>query len=206
MGEVHSGEYELGPVEWTGSYWNSCGPYPDSVTQLEGVYLAGLENTYNGNGSLCDACILMTTGKGKSLVLRVVTTGVAKATTNADISQEAFDLINEKEEPRAMTWQIVACPDTGKIQYQYQTQANTDWTSLWVRNARVPVSKVEVMSKKHATWFALTRGSDGTLTDNGGFGTGSFTLRVTGLDGNVVTDTFPSFTPGALVPSTQQLD
>jgi expansin (peptidoglycan-binding protein) len=106
-----------------------------------------------------------------------------------------------------MTWQLVECPATGTLRYQYQTGANVDWTSMWVRNGRVPVSKVEVQSTKHSTFFALTRGSDGTLTDSGGFGSGSFTLRITGMDGQVVTDTFPQgFTPGALVTSTQTLD
>ncbi len=40
------------------------------------------------------------------------------------------------------------------------------------------------------------RGTDGTLTDGGGFGAGAFTIRVTGVDGRVVTDTFPSFKGG----------
>jgi hypothetical protein len=203
-GDVHTGEYNLGPVEWTGSYHNSCAPYPDALETIEGDYLAGLDNSFNGDGHLCDACVLMKTAKGKSLVLRVVTTGVSQAATNADLSKAAFDLLTEGEYPRTMTWQLVECPDTGKIQYQYQTGANVYWTSLWVRNARVPIQKVEVMSKNHPTWFELTRGSDGTLTDGGGFGDGTFQIRITSVDGKTVTDSFPNFTPGATVASTQQ--
>jgi hypothetical protein len=204
-GPVHTGgEYDLGPVEWTGSFWNQCGPYVQATETAEGVYLAGLDSTNNGNGSLCDACMLMWTPKGKSIVLRVITGGQARTKEGADISQEAFNVVNVGENPRSMSWQLVKCPDTGKIQYQYQTQANVDWTSLWVRNARAPLSKIEVMSSKHATWFALTRGTDGTLTDTGGFGSGAFQIRLTAMDGTVITDSFPSFSAGALVTSPSQ--
>jgi len=139
-------------------------------------------------------------------VLRVVTNGASAAPTNADISQEAYSLINENENPRTMTWQLVECPATGTLQYQFQTEANIYWSSLWVRNGREPVTKVEVMSANHASWFALTRGSDGTLTDSSGFGAGAFQLRTTGTDGQTVTDSFASFQPGAVIASTSQLE
>ena len=41
-----------------------------------------------------------------------------------------------------------------------------------------------------ATWTALTRGGDGTLTDASGFGVGTFSIRSTGVDGSAVVDTF----------------
>ena len=59
-----------------------------------------------------------------------------------------------------------------------------------MRNARVPLTKVEVQSPNHAAYVALARGSDGTLTDASGFGNGSFTIRLTGVDGQQITDTF----------------
>jgi expansin (peptidoglycan-binding protein) len=105
-----------------------------------------------------------------------------------------------------MTWQLSACPDGGKIVYQFQTGANVYWTSLWVRDAKLPIAKVEVKSARHADWFALTRASDGTLTDAGGFGAGGFTLRVTAADGQSVSDTFPGFQPGDLLTSSAQFN
>ena len=89
-----------------------------------------------------------------------------------------------------MTFQFAKCPDVGKLVYEFQGGANEYWTSLWIRNARVPITKVEVQSQNHADFFAMDRGSDGTLTDDSGFGVGQFTLRLTGIDGTVVTDTF----------------
>jgi expansin (peptidoglycan-binding protein) len=126
---------------------------------------------------------------GKSALLRVVTYG--DTTTNSiDVSPEAYAILNSGEFPRAMTWQFAECPDSGPIVYEFQTASSEYWTSLWVRNARVPLANVEVQSPNHATFAALSRGSDGTLTDAGGFGKGSFTIRLTGIDGTQISDTF----------------
>jgi expansin (peptidoglycan-binding protein) len=204
LGDVHQGQFNLGPVDWSESmFHNSCSPYPAEVQQLEGTYLAGVSNDFNGGGALCDACIQIVTGTGRQLVARVVTTGVTQSPGDVDLSPEAFAALDTGEYPRAMTWQLVSCPTTDAIRYQFQTGANPYWTSLWVRNPRLPVDTLEVKSANHADWFALQRGGDGTFTDSGGFGDGAFMLRVTASDGSQLTDSFPSFTPGGLMPGSQ---
>src|SRR5262249_11145756 len=105
-------------------------------------------------------------------------------------SPDAYALLNVGEDPRDMTWQFAKCADTGPMMYEFQTGSNEWWTSLWGRNARVPLTKVEVKSKNHADFIELQRGSDGTLTDGGGFGAGSFSIRSTGADGEQIVDTF----------------
>jgi expansin (peptidoglycan-binding protein) len=104
------------------------------------------------------------------------------------VSPAAFDILDSGEYPRAMSWQFVKCPETGKVMYQFQTGSNQWWTSLWVRNARVPLAKVEVKSPNHSSYTELERGTDGTLTDGSGFGEGPFSIRLTGVDGQEVTD------------------
>jgi expansin (peptidoglycan-binding protein) len=159
------------------------------VQQVEGTLLAGLWNGIPNVAGYCDACIEVTTDKGKSALLRVVTYG--DTTTNSiDTSPDAYALLNSGEYPRGMTWQLARCPDTGPMLYEFQTGSNQWWTSLWVRNARVPLAKVEVQSPNHASWTELARGSDGTLTDGGGFGQGAFSIRSTGVDGQVVVEAF----------------
>ncbi|MBI4954972.1 MAG: hypothetical protein HY908_23315 [Myxococcales bacterium] len=210
-GELHAGDYHLGPVDFAETVWtNSCGPYAPEIQALEGVYLAGVDLAWNGDGSLCDACALVTTRLGRTAVVRIVTTGVSNAEGDMDVSPETHDGIYEldplgtPEHPRPMTWQLARCPDTGTLRYQWQTGANEWWTSFWLRNARVPLVSVEVRSANHADWFALRREVDGTLNDDGGFGAGAFELRITGLDGQQLVDSFPGFTPGSVVASTQQ--
>jgi expansin (peptidoglycan-binding protein) len=203
------GVYNLGPVDYAETeFHNACAPatkYDPRVQAVEGTLLAGLWSGLPNVAGYCDACIYVTTAKGKSALLRVVTYGTTP-TDSLDTSQSAFTLLSVGEYPRDMTWELAECPDTGPMLYEFQTASSQYWTSLWVRNARVPLTKVEVESANHATWTELTRGSDGTLTDASGFGVGSFTLRSTGIDGTQIDETFawPSAgVAGAFLTGTQ---
>ena len=187
------GQYNLGPVDYAETqFHNACAPgtkYDPRVQQVEGTLLAGLWDGIPNVAGYCDACIWVQTAKGKSAMLRVVTYGDTTM-DSIDTSQNAYDDLNSMEYPRAMTWQFAKCPDTGPMMYEFQTGSSEYWTSLWVRNARVPLTKVEVQSPNHTAWTELQRGSDGTLTDGSGFGMGSFSIRSTGVDGQQVVDTF----------------
>ncbi len=187
------GQYNLGPVDYAETqFHNACAPgtkYDPKVQQVEGTLLAGLWDGIPDVAGLCDACIWVTTAKGKSSLLRVVTYG-STSTDSIDVSPDANKILNGGEYPRDMTWQLAKCPDTGPMMYEFQTGSNEWWTSLWVRNARVPLAKVEVQSKNHTSYVELMRGGDGTLTDASGFGAGTFSIRSTGVDGQVVTETF----------------
>jgi hypothetical protein len=194
------GQYNLGPVDYAESqYHNACAPstkYPAEVQTAEGNLLAGLWSgiaLWDGIPNVagfCDACIWVTTAKGASAMLRVVTYG-STSTNSIDTSTGAYQDLNMMEYPRSMTWQFAKCPDTGAMMYEFQTGSSQYWTSLWVRNARVPLMKVEVESANHSSWTELSRGTDGTLTDSSGFGMGMFSIRSTGVDGQQVVDTFP---------------
>ncbi len=188
------GQFNLGPVDYDETQWhNACAPsskYAPAIRQLEGTLLAGLWNGIPNVAQYCDACIQVTTAKGKTAILRVVTYG--DTTMNSiDVSPDAYAMLDSGEYPRAMTWQFAKCPDTGKVVYEFQTGSSEWWTSLWVRNARVPLKSVAVKSPNHASFTALMRGSDGTLTDNAGFGNGMFTIQLTGIDDSVISDSFP---------------
>jgi expansin (peptidoglycan-binding protein) len=188
------GQFHLGPVDWTESqFHNACASdpsYDSRVRAAEGVYLAGLWNGIANVAGYCDACISVTTAKGKSAILRVVTYG--DTTSNSiDVSPEAFAILDSGEYPRAMTWQFARCPDTGVMMYEFKATSSEWWAALWVRNARVPLATVEYKSVNHPSWTALSRESDGSLsTGNTGFGKGSFSIRSTGVDGQAVTQDF----------------
>ncbi|HYJ10085.1 MAG TPA: hypothetical protein VEX18_13780, partial [Polyangiaceae bacterium] len=141
---------------------------------------------------------------GKSLVARVVTYGVSNAPGDLDLSPAAFAALSSAEFPRTMSWRFAKCPDNGSLRYEFQTEAHIFWTSFWVRNPRVPVTKVEVKSANHPSFVTLRRELDGTLNDDNGFGAGAFTLRITGMDGQVLTDELPGFASGELLVSSKQ--
>jgi expansin (peptidoglycan-binding protein) len=144
------------------------------------------------------------TATNKSIVLRVVTYGVENEPGDIDVSPSAYAALNTEEYPRTMTWEFAHCPDTGGVIYEFQTEANAWWTSLWVRNAALPLTKVEVKSTNHPEFYALRRETDGTLNDDGGFGEGPFTIRLTAMDGQTIAHDFPSFSPGELVETSEQ--
>jgi expansin (peptidoglycan-binding protein) len=202
LGPDQSGQYHLGPVEWSGSFHNACSPYPASIQAIEGQLLAGVANELGGDGRLCDACVEITTATGRTLVARVVTYGVANAAGDLDLSSAAFNQLSTGGYPRAMSWHLVTCPGEHPVYLQFQTGAHVDWTSFWVRNPRVALARVEVKSARHASWFALRRETDGTWNDDGGFGAGAFTLRLTGVDDSTLEQTFPGFRPGEVLTGT----
>jgi hypothetical protein len=214
FGDAHHGVYHLGPVDFAETqYHNACAPGGGKYRKelqasvgLGGEYIAGVSNAFNDGGGVCDACILIETDKGKSIVARVVTYGVEHADGDIDVSPSVFEAIHQGEDPRSQTWHFARCPDAGELSYEFQTEANPYWTSLWVRNPRVPLVKAEVKTKTGRDFVELVRAGDGTLTDASGFGDGAFTLRLTAMDGQVITDDQPGFTAGSLVQSTQQFE
>jgi expansin (peptidoglycan-binding protein) len=214
IGDAHEGQYHLGPVDFSESqYHNACAPGGgkyraelQASVGLGGEYLAGVSNAFNMAGGVCDACILIETGKGKSIVARVVTYGVEQANGDIDVSPSVYAELNEGEFPRSQTWHFARCPEAGALQYEFQTGSNPYWTSLWVRNPRLPLTKAEVKTASGKDYVALVRGGDGTLTDSAGFGDGAFSLRLTSMDGQVVSDDVPSFKPGQLIESAKQFE
>jgi hypothetical protein len=205
FGETFAGVFHLGPVDWEESVWNNaCSPYDPAVIASEGQVLAGLQTGHMDGGRLCDACVLITAADGTQVNARVVTYGDT-GPNDIDVSPAACAALTGDAGcdvwPREMTWQFAQCPDTGRIAYQFQTGANVWWTSFWVRNARLPLASVEVQSANHPAFTALEWNTDGTVNDGSGFGDGEFTLRLTAVDGQTITDTFPGFTPGELLES-----
>jgi expansin len=208
FGDVYAGQYNLGPVDWEETQWhNACAPYDPAMQLAEGVVLAGLQTGHMDGGRLCDACVLITADNGNMINARVVTYGDT-GPNDIDLSPAACTGLSGVPDcnvwPRNMSWQFAKCPDTGNIAYQFQTGANVWWTSFWTRNQRLPIVTVEVQSTNHAQWTALGWGGDGTITDGGGFGDGQFSIRLTAVDSQQLTDTFPSFTPGGLLQSSGQ--
>lgn len=200
VGPDHTGQYHLGPVDFAETEWhNACAPYPGTIRSITGNMLAGVSNTVASPGSLCDACIEVTTAMGRREVLRVVTYGQSGSDGDLDVSPEAYEALNLDEFPRTMTWHLVACDNAEPLYLQFQTGANVWWTSLWVRNPTVAIERVEVINERFPDGRTLERGTDGTFTESSGFGEGPFTLRVTGVTGASIDIPLDGFEPGALV-------
>jgi hypothetical protein len=214
-GEVHGGgQYHLGPVTFDEDpkldhMHNACAPEHgylaslQATTGLGGEWLAGLSSQYAGAGATCDACIRIQAKNGRSIVLRVVTYGTEDAAGSVDVSPSAYAALNTGEWPRSMTWQFARCPDEGNLAYEFESGTHEWWFGVWIRNPRVPISKVE-LSTDGAHWATVTRASDGTIQQSLH---GQFWLRMTAMDGQVITEKFASRpTGGGIVASSQQFE
>jgi len=211
FGDSVSGVYHLGPVDFAETEWhNACAPAGGyraelrDMTGLGGEYLAGLSDAHLDGGNICDTCIEIDTEMGNSIVARVVTYGVQNQSGDIDVSPSVYQAIHADEFPRSSSWRFAKCPYMGDLALEFQTEANPWWTSLWVRNCRVPIAEVAVKSANHEDFFALRREIDGTFNDDGGFGEGPFTLRVTTVEGESVSIERPGFTAGELVMTSVQ--
>lgn len=213
LGEKHSGQYHEGPVDFAETAWhNACAPgggYKQELrgsVGLSGEFIAGVSNELSEGGALCDACIRIDTGRGESIVARLVTYGVHQSPGDIDVSPSVFAAIHQGEFPRAMEWSLTPCPDAGNILYEFQSAANPFWMSLWIRNARLPIVKAEAKRPGEAGFTELSRGPDGTLTRADGVGDGAFTIRLTAIDGQVIEDELEGWSAGAVADSGEQFD
>jgi len=201
FGEAHSGNFWLGPVDFSESEWhNACAPsavkYPSSIQNLYGNYLMGLSNQLKlqslsaGSGQLCDVCAELS-ANGVTLIAHVVTYGDETGTYDIDVSPEARTALHG-ETSYALTWRFVTCPTTAPIYYNFDGRdwANTWYFRVWIRNSRVPVAKVEFKLGANA-WAAAEWQSDGAWQASGGDFKDGFSLRVTSLDGQTIEDTLP---------------
>lgn len=213
LGQKHVGQYHEGPVDFAETEWhNACAPsggYKQELhgsVGLSGEFIAGVSNELSQDGALCDACIRIDTDQDESIVARLVTYGEHQEPGDIDVSPSVFAAIHHGEFPRTMQWSLTPCPDAGNILYEFQSAANPFWMSLWVRNARLPIVRVEAKRSGESGFTELSRGTDGTLTRADGVGEGPFTLRLTAIDGQVLEDELDGWSPGGLVDSGEQFD
>jgi hypothetical protein len=214
FGDVHAGNFWLGPVDYSESQWhNACASsdakYPPLIQQLYGNYLMGLSNQISlqslsaGSGQLCDVCAELA-ANGVTITAHVVTYGDETEPDDIDVSPEARNALHGDIND-TLTWRFVTCPTTAPIYYTFDGRqwSNTWFFRVWIRNARVPVAKVEYRLGAKA-WATADWQSDGAWQASSQDFSGGFSLRVTSLDGQTIEDALPglnTFEPNAGIAS-----
>jgi hypothetical protein len=213
FGDLHTGDFWLGPVDYAETQWhNACAPsvkYPAGIQQLYGDYIMGLANEVTlqglaaGSGQLCDTCVELS-ANGKSLVAHVVTFGQETGPNDIDVSPQ-IDNALDAAAGRTATWRFVTCPTIDPIVYTFDGHqwSNVWFFRVWVRNARVPVAKVEYRLGA-GSWATPDWQGDGAWQASGADFSGGFSLRVTSIDGQALEDAIPglgTFDPNAGIRS-----
>ncbi|HEV8550782.1 MAG TPA: hypothetical protein VGQ57_17170, partial [Polyangiaceae bacterium] len=196
-GDSHSGNFWLGPVDYAETEWhNACAPsnkYPQGIQELYGTNIMGLANEVMlegltaSNGELCDTCVELT-ANGKTLIARAVTYGQETGPNDIDVSPE-IDAELDGNAGRNVTWRFVKCSENSSVEYTFDGRdwSNTWFFRVWVRNARVPVNKVEVRVGS-GDWSTADWQTDGAWQASSQDFSGGFSLRVTAIDGQTLVD------------------
>lgn len=199
-GEAHTGNFWIGPVDYEETkFHNGCAPsvkYPAGIQRLYGKNIIGLANEMTldsltaSEGQLCDVCAELS-ANGQTLIAHVVTFGQETGPTDMDVSLEVDDKL-QGSTGRSLTWRFVSCPITAPIQYTFDGRqwSNTWFFRVWVRNARVPVSKLEYRVGT-GNWMPATWQSDGAFQASGSDFSSGFSLRVTSIDRQSIEDAIP---------------
>lgn len=154
------------------------------------------------NSAVCGSCVRVDGPKG-SVTVRIVDQCPECASGALDLSAEAFAKIAEPSAGRVdVRWQPVSCSVQGAVILRFKEGSSQYWTGLQVRNTRIPVRSLEV--QKNGAWVAVPRQSYNFFVDSSGFGTGPFSFRITGSDGQQLVETGVPLRDSGDVAGTQQ--
>ncbi len=144
---------------------------------------------YDGS-AVCGECVAITGPKG-NLAVRIVDQCPECETGHLDLSQQAFAQIADVAAGRVpITWEVVACDVTGDVAYHFKDGSSQYWTAIQVRNARLPVTKLEW--QENGSWVDVPRTTYNYFVAASGTGAGAFQVRVTAADGQTLVDSLPA--------------
>lgn len=154
------------------------------------------------NSAVCGACLRVDGPRG-SVTVRIVDQCPDCTSGMLDLSAQAFAKIADLAAGRVnVRWQPMSCAVQGAVVLRYKEGSSRFWTGLQVRNTRIPVRSLEV--EKNGAFVSVPRESYNYFVDTNGFGSGPFTLRITGDDGQQLLETGVTLRDSGDVMGTQQ--
>lgn len=124
-----------------------------------------------------------------------------------DLCPTSFGKIGEISEGKIdIQWHIVKAPITGNLSYRIKEGSNPWWTAIQVRNHKYPVLKMEYY--QNGSWINMEKMQWNHFVGTD-IGTKSIKIRMTDINGEVVTDTIEPIpedgvTSAYIVPGTVQ--
>ena len=166
--------------------------------------MVGAINDADYNNALVCGSFVQVSGPNGSVIIRIVDRCPECLEGDIDLSQEAFSKIADPVLGRVqITWKYIAGDVTGNIRYRFKEGSHEWWTAVQILNHRHPVEKVEMLSAE-GNWILLIRASYNYFIQSSGMGPGPYTIRVTDIFGQTVTDTNINFLPGGIVEAVSQ--
>jgi expansin (peptidoglycan-binding protein) len=140
------------------------------------------------NAAYCGA-YLHVEGPQGAITVRVVDLCPEYQAGHLDLSREAFAQIADLYLGCVNSaWKLVSPELDGPIAYHFKDGSNQWWTAVQIRNHRNPIAKFEYLVSDRG-WVRVSRTSYNYFVQtNLGMGPGTYTFRVTGWYGNMLTD------------------
>ena len=152
------------------------------------LMVAAMNDTDYVNAWLCGAYVEITGPKG-TVVVRIVDRCPECPSGNIDLSAEAFARIADPIDGRVnIAWHLVSPALSGPITYTFKDGSSKWWTAVQIRNHRNPIWRVEYRTSS-GVFKEIPRQQYNYFVESSGMGDGPYTLRVTDIFGNVLTDT-----------------
>jgi expansin len=136
---------------------------------------------------VCGSCARID-GPAGSVTVRIVDRCPECKPGDIDLSPQAFEQIAPLADGRVtIHWEYVPCAVEGPVVYHFKEGSNPWWTAIQVRNHRHAVAKLEWRAPD-GDFRVVPRESYNFFVESSGMGEGPYTLRVTDVLGNVLTD------------------
>lgn len=197
---------------YTANGERNCG-YDDPADRLYAA--ARKDNTLWAGSAACGACYKVTGELGSVVVVVNDSCPLSgngdcgNSGASLDLSPEAFDRVAPRSKGQvSITYQPVSCAVTGTLQYRFKEGSSQYWTAIQIRNAALPVSKLEF--NKGGQWVNIPRVDYNYFIATAGVGAlgpGGLQLRVTSGDGTQqLTDTLPAILDGQVASGASQFN
>ncbi|CBF80002.1 hypothetical protein AN7735.2 [Aspergillus nidulans FGSC A4] len=140
------------------------------------------------NAAECGACIAVTGPNGNTVKVMVVDKCPECAQTHLDLFESAFTTLASASEGQIpISYSITPCGITSPLILRNKSGTSAYWFSMQVVNANGAVKSLEVSTDNGSTWQETTRSDYNFFENSSGFGTDTVDVRVTGVDGGVIT-------------------
>ena len=138
----------------------------------------------------CGECVKLKNSDGKSIVVRIIDQcPECTAPHLFDLSKDAFsEMAPLSKGVVKLEYEFVPCSFKSKIVYKVHDNSNKWWMSVVVQDHNVPVKKFELKGKT-GDWVTVQRKDYNEFVyESGGSLEAPLSFRVTGTNGEVITD------------------
>jgi expansin (peptidoglycan-binding protein) len=188
------------PKTGNSTFYEDLGSTLGHCSYLPGTYpydYGAIASATYANSEACGSCVRVTNpSNGNSVDIMIVDECPTCSSANhIDLRLETFTSIAERslgDFPNE--WEYIPCEGVGNVKYVFKQGANQWHMEMMVQDHKHPLANVEI-----AGCGELIRQSYNYWMNSSGCGSGPFTITLTDIMGNTITETI-SFTMGGNLP------